>query len=126
MIIGADQQVPLFVREREYEREKDDLCEQAASFVHDGNVLFIDGSSTVQFLVPYLSKFRDLVVITNGLKIAQMLSDIHIKVYLAGGLLLENSSVLVGQDTENFIDNFNADICFSGILPFLSISINFS
>ena len=112
LIIGADKQVPLFVREREYEREKDELCEQAASFVHDGNVLFIDGSSTVQFLVPYLAKFKDLVVITNGLKIAQMLSDIHIKVYLAGGLLLENSSVLVGQDTENFIDNFNADICF--------------
>ena len=41
-----------------------------------------------------------------------MLSELHIKVYLAGGLLLENSSVLVGQDTENFINHFNADVCF--------------
>ncbi len=112
LVVGSDKQVPLFVREREYEQEKDELCQEAASFIHDGNVLFIDGSSTVQFLVPYLSKFKDLVVITNGLKIAQMLSEIHIKVYLAGGLLMENSSVLVGQDTENFINNFNADICF--------------
>lgn len=112
LVIGADKQVPLFVREREHEREKDELCQQAASFIRDGNVIFIDGSSTVQFLVPYLVKFKDLIVITNGLKIAQMLSELHIKVYLAGGLLLENSSVLVGQDTENFINNFNADVCF--------------
>ena len=112
LVIGSDKQVPLFVREREYEKEKDELCQQAASFISDGNVLFIDASSTVQFLVPYLAKFKDLIVITNGLKIAQMLSELHIKVYLAGGFLLENSSVLVGQDTENFINNFNADVCF--------------
>lgn len=112
LIVGSDKQVPLFVREKEYSKEKDELCNRAASFIRDGNILFIDASSTVQFLVPYLEKFKDLVVITNGLKVAQMLSKIHIKVYLAGGLLMENSSVLVGQDTEKFIDNFNADICF--------------
>ena len=111
LVVGSDRQVPLFVREREDEKEKADLCEQAASYICDGNILFIDGSSTVQFLVPYLEQFQDLVVITNGLKIAQMLSNIHIKVFLAGGLLMENSSVLIGQDTEKFIDKFNADIC---------------
>ena len=112
LIVGSDKQVPLFVLEREFGKEKDKLCEQAASFISDGNILFIDGSSTMQFLVPYLSKFNNLVVITNGLKIAQMLSEIHIKVYIAGGLLMENSSVITGHDTEKFIDNFNADICF--------------
>lgn len=112
LVIGSDKQVPLFVREREYEKEKDELCQQAASFISDGNVLFIDASSTVQFLVPYLAQFKDIIIVTNGLKIAQMLSELHIKVYLAGGLLMENSSVLIGHDTEKFIDNFNADICF--------------
>ncbi len=112
LLTGSDKQVPLFVRERENEKEKDELCEAAASYIRDGNILFLDGSSTVQFLLPYLKKFKDLVVITNGLKVAQMLGDMHVKVYLAGGLLMENSSVLVGADTERFIDNFNADICF--------------
>ena len=112
LLTGSDKQVPLFVRERENEQEKDELCEAAASYIRDGNILFLDGSSTVQFLLPYLKKFKDLVVITNGLKVAQMLGDMHVKVYLAGGLLMENSSVLVGADTERFIDKFNADICF--------------
>jgi DeoR/GlpR family transcriptional regulator of sugar metabolism len=111
LIIGSDKQVPLFVREREDGDEKDILCQRASAFIEDGNIIFLDGSSTVQFLVPYLKKFKDLVVVTNGLKIAQMLSELHIKVYLCGGLLMENSSVIVGQDAEEFISNFNADIC---------------
>ena len=65
LVIGSDKQVPLFVRERENEKEKDYLCQKAASLVSNGNVLFMDGSSTVQFLIPYLAKFKDLVVITN-------------------------------------------------------------
>ena len=112
LIIGSDQQVPLFVREREDGEEKDELCQRASAFIKDGDIIFLDGSSTVQFLVPYLNKFKDIVVVTNGLKIAQMLSELHIKVYLCGGLLMENSSVIVGQDAEEFISNFNADICF--------------
>ena len=112
LVIGSDKQVPLFVRERENEKEKDYLCQKAASLVSNGNVLFMDGSSTVQFLIPYLAKFKDLVVITNGLKVAELLNELRIKVYLAGGLLMENSFVLTGQETEGFINKFNADVCF--------------
>lgn len=112
LLVGPDKQVPLFVRERENEKEKDLLGQKAATLLADGNVLFIDGSSTVQFLIPYLTKYKDIVVITNGLKIAELLSEKNIKVYLAGGLLMGNSSVLTGPETENFINNFNADICF--------------
>ena len=34
------------------------------------------------------------------------------KVYSTGGLLMENSSVLIGADAERFVENFNADVCF--------------
>lgn len=112
LVVGADRQIPLFVRERENEQEKIRLCKKAAALIHDGDVLFLDGSSTIQFLLPFLQKFKDLIVITNGLKIAQVLGEMHVKVYSTGGLLKENSSVLVGEDAEAFIDNFNADWCF--------------
>lgn len=112
LIIGSDKQVPLFVREREDEQEKMRICKKASALIKDGDIIFIDGSSTAQVLLNELQKFKDIVVITNGLKIAQMLSDIHVKVYSTGGLLMENSSVLIGNDAENFINNFNADICF--------------
>ena len=112
LLIGSDRQVPLFVREREDEREKKHIGERASTLIKDGQILFIDGSSTAQFLLPYLGRFKDLIVITNGLKIAQELGDMHIKVYSTGGLLMENSSVLIGEDAERFVDGFNADICF--------------
>ncbi|MBR1868379.1 MAG: DeoR/GlpR transcriptional regulator [Clostridia bacterium] len=110
--IAPDKQVPLFVRERENEKEKTQLCKFASTFIKDGYTIFIDGSSTVQFMIPFLRQFKDLVVITNGMKIASMLSELHIKVFVSGGLLLENSSVLTGQYAEKFIDDFNADLCF--------------
>lgn len=112
LVVGSDRQVPLFVREREDEMEKSHIGERAATLIRDGQILFIDGSSTAQFLLPYLTSFKDLIVITNGLKIAQALGEMHIKVYSTGGLLMENSSVLVGADAERFVDGFNADICF--------------
>jgi DeoR/GlpR family transcriptional regulator of sugar metabolism len=111
LVEGADKQIPLFVREREFGKEKNEVCAQAIKYIHDGNILFLDGSSTVQFLLPYLKNFKDIVVITNGLKITQILNELHIKVYLTGGLVLENSSVVIGQDAEDFINRFNADLC---------------
>ena len=66
----------------------------------------------MQFLLPHLQKFKDLIVVTNGLKIAQTLGEMRIKVYSTGGLLMDNSSVLIGAEAERFVDKFNADICF--------------
>ena len=112
LIYGSDKQIPLFVREREDAIEKTRICKKASRFIRDGSVLFIDGSSTAQFLLGELSKFKDLIIITNGLKIAEKLGEMHVKVYSTGGLLMENSSVLIGADAERFVENFNADVCF--------------
>ena len=112
LIYGSDKQIPLFVREREDAIEKTRICKKASKFIRDGSVLFIDGSSTAQFLLEELSNFKDLLVITNGLKIAEKLGKMHVKVYSTGGLLMENSSVLIGADAERFVENFNADVCF--------------
>ena len=112
LIIGSDQQVPLFVRKQENQQEKTLLAEKAVQYIRDGNVIFIDASSSAQHLLPYLQKFKDLVVITNGIITAQLLGEMNIKVYVTGGLLINNSSVLVGHDTENFINKLNADVCF--------------
>ena len=112
LIYGSDKQVPLFVREREDAQEKSRICKKASEFGHDGSVIFIDGSSTAQFMLNELGRFKDLIVITNGLRIAEKLGKLHIKVYSTGGLLMENSAVLVGDDAESFVENFNADVCF--------------
>lgn len=112
LIIGSERQVPLFVRQQENQREKASLCEKAATYVKDGDVIFVDASSTTQYILPHLKKFKDLVVVTNGITAAHLLGEMNIKVYVTGGMLINNSSVLVGSDAEAFIDKLNADICF--------------
>lgn len=112
LLFDANTQIPLYAREKENNNEKRIICEKALSHVRNGQVLFIDGSSTSQLLAKNLSVFKDLTVITNGLKIAEILGDMHVKTYCTGGLLIDNSYVFVGKDAQNFIDGYNADVCF--------------
>ncbi len=112
IIFNSDKQIPLYVREKENNDVKKIICEQALSFIKDGQVLFIDGSSTSQILAKHLYNFKNIIVITNGLKIAEILGEYHIKTYCTGGRLIDNSYVFAGKDAENFINNYCADICF--------------
>ncbi len=108
----GNRQVPLLVRESLNSVEKNEICREAASLIRDGQVLFLDGSSTAQHLVKHLRPFSDLVVITNGLKVAELLSELPIKTYCTGGRLIENSLVFTGRQAEQMADEVNVDLCF--------------
>ena len=112
IIFNSDKQIPLYAREKENNDAKKIICEQALSFIKDGQVLFIDGSSTSQILAKHLYNFKNIIVITNGLKIAEILGEYHIKTYCTGGLLIDNSYVFAGKDAENFVKDYCADVCF--------------
>ena len=112
VIFNSDKQIPLYAREMENSDAKIAICKQALDLIKDGQVLFIDGSSTSQFLAKQLYRYKNIIVITNGLKIAEILGEYHIKTYCTGGLLIDNSYVFAGKDAEAFADNYNADLCF--------------
>jgi len=110
--LALNRQIPLLVRESLNSSEKNEICRAAASLVRDGQVLFLDGSSTAQHLVKHLRPFSDLVVITNGLKVAELLSEQMIQTYCTGGKLIENSLVFTGRQAERMAEQVNVDICF--------------
>lgn len=112
MLLPGTGEVPLLVREREEEAAKRRICEEASKLIRDGNVIFLDASSTAQFLVRHLERFDDITVITNGLKIAEELIERHIPVYCTGGYVLEKASAMAGKPAEEMLRQFNADICF--------------
>ncbi|HOP10561.1 MAG TPA: DeoR/GlpR family DNA-binding transcription regulator [Oscillospiraceae bacterium] len=105
-------EVPLMLRENVSGREKQAIAAKAVRFIRDGEVLFLDASSTVLRLVPLLSRFKDLTVITNGPKTALELGKQKIRTICTGGLLLDDSMALVGSDAEDVIRRFNADAMF--------------
>ena len=107
-----NKEVPFALREHENRRAKDAIARMAAKHIRDGQIIFLDASSTASYLTPYLASFSDLTVITNSPKTSLKLAELKIRSLSTGGLLLENSISFVGAHAENFVWNFNADIFF--------------
>lgn len=112
LITGNTQEIPLYLRERQNSDVKEYLAYRAISYIQNGQVIFMDASSTVQRMVPHLSSFQNLTILTNGLKTAQELSNLSHNVYCTGGLQLHNSAAYVGPFAERMIREFNAELFF--------------
>lgn len=109
---SAEKEIPLMLREDQNSRSKEIIARKAVELVKDGDVIFLDASSTVAHIVPYLSKFNDIIVITNSPKTSMRLAENNVKNYCTGGLLLSHSIAYVGNEAERFISSINADIFF--------------
>ena len=108
----SDAEIPLMFREDQNNLSKKAIAEKAAKYINDGDVIFMDASSTVSYLIPYLERFNDIIVITNSPKISMKLGERKIKNYCTGGLLLMHSIAFVGNQTEQFVSGINADLFF--------------
>lgn len=108
----VNSEIPLVLRETESVAEKEIIASKAKELISDGDVLFLDASSTTLALVKHLASFTNLTVVTNSPKTSLKLAEMQIRSFCTGGLLLENSIAYVGSLAERFVSNFNADIFF--------------
>lgn len=95
-----------------YEKEK--IAEIASTFIGPGMSIFIDSSSTVKMLLPYLSTISKLVIITNGLKIAYELSHVcteDSKIFMIAGEVIKDAESVVGDYGNSFLELFQIDLC---------------
>lgn len=109
---AADREIPFVVRENEMSRNKSIMGQHAAKLLHDGMVIMLDGSTSAYHLVPYLAKYKDIIVITSGAKTAVALAELQIPVFSTGGKMLTNSFTYIGTEAEETVRKFNADILF--------------
>lgn len=105
---GSNRFVQLSLRQVEHEKEKQYIARMAAQTVQTGDTLFLDGSSTVMNMIPFLQQ-KKLTVITNSLRVADMISETDTKLYVTGGQLLESSRVFVGSVAERALQAFHMD-----------------
>ena len=93
--------------------EKKIIDLKALKLIKDGDVIFLDGSTSAYFIAEYLSEFSNLTVITNGIDTLSLLAHNNVTTYSTGGCVSkENSSVLVGEQTLESIKNIHANIAF--------------
>ena len=93
--------------------EKKKIALSAIKLIKNGDIIFLDGSTSAFYIAEYLKEFENIRVITNGIDTLSLLSKNHILAYSTGGQVSsENPSVLVGRYAEDMICNFHADIAF--------------
>ena len=93
--------------------EKKKIALSAIKLIKNGDIIFLDGSTSAFYIAEYLKEFENIRVITNGIDTLSLLSKYNILAYSTGGQVsAENPSVLVGRYAEDMIGNFRADIAF--------------
>ena len=93
--------------------EKKKIALTAIKLIKNGDIVFLDGSTSAFYIAEYLKEFENIRVITNGIDTLSLLSKNKILAYSTGGQVsTENPSVLVGRYAEDMICNFHADIAF--------------
>ena len=109
---AADREIPFILRENERSKPKEKMGMLASKYIRDGMVIMLDGSTSAYHLVPYLSKFKDIIVVTSGSKTAVALAELHIPVFCTGGKMRTNSFSYIGKEAEDAVRKYNADIVF--------------
>lgn len=104
--------IPFVIREMEQSDAKILMAQKAAELVNDGDVIFLDASSSAYNIIPYLALKNDITVITCGVKALSKLSEYNIKTICTGGALIPSCQALVGDDAYSIIEQNNADIFF--------------
>lgn len=101
------------IREQENTGAKRTIAHLASKLIKNGDSVFLDSSSTTGILIPTFNNFKYLSVTTTGLRNALLLSQTdHVKIYIAGGQILNHSNSIIGSDTIDYISRIHADIAF--------------
>lgn len=96
-----------------HDAEKRRIAEAAASFVHDGDVLFLDGGSTTAYLAHHLLGMQ-LHVVTNSVSLVGILGRgwPGVETNLTGGYYFPKSELLLGPPALQAIEQVQVDRAF--------------
>ncbi|MBQ7794263.1 MAG: DeoR/GlpR transcriptional regulator [Clostridia bacterium] len=110
--INKESETPFIFRQHSMKSAKSKIAHEAAKLVKDGDVVFLDGSSTVQYVGHFLLEKKDICVVTNNLMLASFLGENGIDIYCAGGKITELPGTASGMLTAHAFSSFKADIMF--------------
>lgn len=101
------------VRLRTNVNAKRAIARWAAGLVKDDDTIFVDASSTVYNMAPFLSERRNLVVLTNGIEIGRCLAEEPSNtVILVAGVIRSDGSSVIGPLYEPVLRNRHIKTAF--------------
>jgi DeoR/GlpR family transcriptional regulator of sugar metabolism len=95
--LGGTDEGAFELRLRDSRESKIAIAREAARTVNDGDVVAIDSSSTAFYLAREILDRRNLIVVTNGLRLATLfMEQSSAMVLVLGGILRRSAASLVG------------------------------
>ena len=111
---------PFRFRQHSMKSAKNAIAKKAAALVNNGDVVFLDGSSTTQYMGRYLIDKKGITVITCNMLLADFLSEHGINTYCTGGKVVEYPGILGGEFMLETLTRFRIDIAFCSSTAFNS------
>ncbi len=105
-------EVPIDFRNTYHTKSKQKIAKVAASLIKEGDVIFIDASTTSLHILEHIKAIGNITVITNSIQATQFLRNSGLTVYSTGGKMLDNSLAYGGSIAEDTLKRFNIDLMF--------------
>lgn len=108
---ASNRETSFELREKNSISEKRILCQKAVDFIRNNSTIFMDSSTTLLHLVPFLKNFTNLTIITNGLVIAnEIIYQTKHSVIVVGGMVQPNTNSILGSMALSDLSRFHADL----------------
>ena len=103
-----EREYPVQVRVMKNTVEKDMLCRRAAEFINEGDLIFVDNSSTLVNIIRHISDNIHLSILTNSIKVLQeyaLYKKDNITMLCTGGVFSRSNLSLSGTLSDSFTRN---------------------
>lgn len=94
-----EKEYPVQVRVARNSVEKDRICMKAAGFINDGDMIFVDNSSTLINLIKYIDDQLQVTILTNSIKVLQEYANQrkdNVSMICTGGIFNKSNMSLSG------------------------------
>ena len=99
----------------QHRQNKETICQLAANYIDEGDIIFIDCGTTLSLISKYFAKFNGLTVITTSLPvISELIKYPDIRTSLIGGEIDTERQATYGSIAENNIGMYHATKAFVG------------
>lgn len=113
---AGGKRIPFSLRSQENSAQKKLIAHAALQLINEGDVVFLDGSSTVLFLADLIASIGGVTVITNGIDVMSCLSNYDVRAYCTGGVKSgDNGAVLVGSYATQCLESIRADVAIFSV-----------
>ena len=112
-VLKGSQDIELQDRHDQNPKAKIKIAKKAATYVKDGQSIYLDAGTTCSAVIPFLSQ-KDIIVYTHGIHHVQELQKHNIETYVLGGKIKRKTHAAIGALTLKYLEHMSFDVAFIG------------